>query len=263
MQMFSRPDFYFSRCGTLSAATTTNDIPHAPSFMRGLRVLFITDTHIVARTTDAHLNAFMRKIWDWSPDLLFLGGDYADIAIHTTRFFHALQSVKARLGSFAVVGNNDRENWPDPSGLRALMSKAGVRLLVNESTTLDINGGELVIAGVDEYRYGAPNAGGLYPECAMPNTYRILLSHYPCAPEILPDLMLSGHTHGGQFNLLGITPYSIGFERILKRKQAPLCIAGQKNIGEMHLVVSKGIGASRIPLRIGVRPEINILNFDC
>ena len=88
------------------------------------------------------------------------------------------------------------------------------------------------------------------------------MSHYPKLPELLPDLMLSGHTHGGQFNLLGLTPFAIGFERLVSRKPHSRYIAGLHEQGGAQVLVTKGIGASRIPLRVGVRPEICLIRFD-
>ena len=177
------------------------------------------------------------------------------------RLFRALEGLRFPLGGFGVLGNNDREAWDTPKPLRRLMAKAGCRLLVNQAEALRLNGGRLWIAGVDEYRYGIPHAAGLYPADAAPDAYRILLSHYPRLPQSMPDLILSGHTHGGQFNLLGLTPYSIGFESISNRQRSAR-IAGLKAVKGGQLLVSKGIGASRIQLRLGVRPEINLLQFD-
>ena len=91
---------------------------------------------------------------------------------------------------------------------------------------------------------------------------RILLSHYPVLPDERPDLMLCGHTHGGQFNLLGLTPFAIGFERLVSRKPHARYIAGLHKQGGTQVLVTKGIGASRIPLRVGVRPEICLIRFD-
>ena len=117
------------------------------------------------------------------------------------------------------------------------------------------------LGGMDEYRYGKPDGKGLFSE---DDGYRILLSHYPILPDCAcpPDLMLSGHTHGGQFNLLGLTPYAIGFERIGRLGYlAPVMVSGFERFGRTALLVGKGIGASRIPLRVGVRPEIYRIVF--
>jgi len=87
--------------------------------------------------------------------------------------------------------------------------------------------------------------------------YRILLSHFPVKPDCEADLMLSGHTHGGQFNFLGITPYTIGFEHSYGIEG----ISGMNRIGNMPLLVSKGIGVSKLPLRIGTRPQVLLVKF--
>ena len=71
--------------------------------------------------------------------------------------------------------------------------------------------------------------------------------------------MLSGHTHAGQFNLLGLTPYSVGFERRFRH----LAIRGLHRVGDMHLLVGSGIGVSRLPLRIGASPRIYLMEFTC
>ena len=60
----------------------------------------------------------------------------------------------------------------------------------------------------------------------------------------------------------GVTPYAIGFERLTKPHIHSLAISGLHDLGDMKLLVSKGIGASRLQLRVGVRPEINLLLFE-
>lgn len=230
--------------------------------MNGLRILFISDLHVSRQAKASDIDRLLCRMRDLSPDLLLMGGDYADDAENSLRFIRALASFEAPLGIFAVLGNNDREVWPDVSILRQHMKDSGIRLLINESEKIPVNGGMLTIAGIDEHKYGQPDCSGLCSSGA-PDAYSILLSHYPCVPAQLPNLMLSGHTHGGQFNCLGFTPYTIGFERILHRRRAPVFISGLKMFGSTSILVSKGIGVSRIPLRIGVKPEINLLKFDC
>jgi len=261
-QFFSRPDRWLGRCGDLRCEVVRRGIPGAPGFLRGLRALFIADVHIGADTREADIAAFADRIAAQRPDLLLWGGDYSDRPEQARRLFDALRGLQLPLGSFAVVGNNDREAWPDPEALRDVMGASGIRLLLNESATVPLDGGALVIAGVDEHRYGAPDARNLYPATAGGKRYRVLLSHYPVLPASLPDLMLSGHTHGGQFNLLGCTPYTFGFERVIAHRRAPRYIAGLHRHGGAQVFVSKGVGASRIPLRIGVRPEIDLLTFE-
>lgn len=259
-QIFSRPDMYFSKCGNFKAAITHTRIPHSSAFMKGVRALFISDVHFSRRKGESSLDSVLEQWLQLSPDILFLGGDYADDAENSMRFIEALRCFSCPLGVYAVLGNNDREAWADTSILRLQMEKSNIRLLVNESVEIPLGEGRLFVAGVDDHKYGNPDVHGLYSD-GQSNVYRILLSHYPCMPTRIPDLQLSGHTHGGQFNFLGITPYTIGFERITHRERAPEVIAGLKKSDNGYIFVSKGIGSSRIPLRVGVRPEVNLLYF--
>ena len=167
------------------------------------------------------------------------------------------------LGTFGVIGNNDTEAWEGcPDRLRTVMARAGCEMLLNSAVNIPFNGGTIYIAGVDEYRYGQPSAAGLFPLEPGPDIYRILLSHYPIASAQKPDMMLCGHTHGGQFNLLGVTPFALGFERLRPPRVHALAVSGLHDIGGMKLLVSKGIGASRLQIRAGVQPEIDLLVFE-
>lgn len=260
-QFFSRPDAWLSRCGDLRCQVTETVVPEAPAFLRGLRVVFAADLHVLKRTTQKDLDALASRIRSLRPGLILLGGDYADRAEDCVRLFRALRPFEAPLGCFGVVGNNDREAWPEIDDLRRAMAEAGARLLVNEAATLPYGGGALCLAGLDEYRYGDPRPEGLLPGEASPDRYRVLLSHFAWPVSPMPELMLCGHTHGGQFNLLGLTPFSIGFERILCRGAPSVFIDGLHEKCGGRMLVSKGVGASRIQLRVCVRPEIHLLRF--
>ena len=261
LQLFTRPDRYFARCGRLCAFIARHEIGGAPTFMRGLRIAVATDFHAIARTSVAHARALADQINALQADLVLLGGDYADRAEHVAPLFEGLAAVRAPLGAFGVLGNNDREAWEDPGPLRRLMAGAGFTLLVNESAKIPLDGGTLVVAGLDDRLRGEPRLMGLYPEKPSQDAYRVLLFHEPTLVSPAPDLTLSGHTHGGQFNLLGLTPYSIGFERLYGRRVRPAAVAGLLDVEGARMLVSKGIGASRIQLRVGVRPEIDLIRF--
>ena len=263
MQFFARPDRYIARTGDLNHRIVRVNIPDAPGFMRGMRAVFVSDTHVISRTTGDDLKKLADSIKTLAPDILLLGGDYADRHADAVRFFDALKHVTPPYGIYACVGNNDTEDMDDSAALPGIMKAFGIELLINESRTVPVNGGKLVIAGVDEPFEGNPDYAGLYPEKPAEGIYRLLLSHFPSVPGILPDLMLSGHTHGGQFNAFGITPYTIGFERIFKNSGVSMAISGLHHIDGAWLFVGKGIGASRIQMRIGVQPEIYELQFEC
>ena len=261
-QILSRPDRHISLCGHLRAAVVERPVAGAPAFLRGLRVLFACDFHAVRRTSPGDVRALAKRIDDLAPDLILLGGDYADRAEDAARLFEHLSPLHAPLGCWGVLGNNDREAWHDVEDLRGIMARAGCRLLVNESVDIAVGGGKLWLAGLDDRLYGRPDPTGLYPPAPSKDAYRLLLYHEPCAVAPAPDLLLCGHTHGGQFNALGLTPYGIGFELLYGRRITPLGVAGWRDANGARLLISKGIGASRIPLRVGVRPEIELLRFE-
>ncbi len=262
-QRFTRPDLYIARCGRLDAVITEHHIEDAPEFLRGLRVVFASDMHVLARTTRADLDGFAQKIAGIGPELLLLGGDYSDHIEGTLRLFDALSVLRPPLGIYGVIGNNDYEAWMGRMDkLRSAMARTGCVLLRNKAVDIPYGGGTIRLAGVNEHLYGKPKAARLLSAPSAQDTYRVLLSHYPVLPGARPDLMLCGHTHGGQFNLLGITPYTVGFELLSRHRPHAVAISGLLDMDGMKLLVSKGIGASRLQLRVGVRPEINLLVFD-
>ena len=261
-QFLVKPDPYIRRAGHLDAAVVERHVPGAPAFMRGLRAAFVSDTHVLKRSTRPEIDALAEKIAAASPDILLLGGDYSEQVEDVERLFGALRGVVPPLGGYGVIGNNDAETWKGRlDRLGAVMRKAGCEMLVNGQVHFKHNGGTIWIGGVDEHLHGTPDAQGLYPEAPAPDIYRVLLSHYPVMPAVKPDLLLCGHTHGGQFNLMGLTPFSIGFERFKRPRVSALAVAGLHDIDGVKVFVSKGIGASRLQLRVCVRPEIDLLVF--
>lgn len=250
MFKFVRPDRYF-HAGVFPLPETKHIlIDDAPEFLEGLRVTFVSDVHLRPKVSDERLAALIKEIRGMDADLILLGGDYAETAPDCARFFRFLSEIRPKYGCIGVFGNND---FICRDTLRAIMAENGAQLLLNEGISIDLPGGRLCIAGCDDHKYGSPETKDIFPE----GDYRILVSHQPCMPECAPELMLSGHTHGGQFNIFGLTPYFIGFE--FSRRM--LAVHGQVRIGNTRLLVGKGIGISRLPLRIGAAAEVYLIEF--
>ncbi len=228
----------------------------APEFMRGLRAVFVSDVHLRRSEPEARLDALMEQIRQAEPHILLLGGDYGEGVDQQERFFRALAATPLPLlGRWGVLGNNDREFFQEPGKLRAIMAEAGARLLINEWEALPLEGGgTLAIGGTDEKRHGTIRENRLFAGCA-PGAYRVMLSHYPFWPRVRADLILSGHTHGGQLNFLGLNPFTVGFE-----ERYPIIKDSAEKDGAT-LLVSRGIGYSRLPLRVGAYPEIHLIEF--
>lgn len=252
---FSRPDLYLAPATRIDVPIRELTVP-APAEWHGRTALFVSDIHLRNGMDAKRLTERMNAV---QADLILLGGDYADTRSEALRLFHAFRRLHAPLGIFAVCGNNDVEAFGSHEALSEALSSFGARLLVNQSQPVD----GVWIGGADECRYGAPDYTNLFPQ-EVPSQRRILLSHYPLhngLTQAHPALMLSGHTHGGQFNAFGLTPYSIGFESFGKNARPPVLVSGAKRFDETLLLVSKGVGGSRIPLRVGVRPEMHRISF--
>lgn len=245
-----KPDFYLHFGWFDLPEVEEVVIKKAPAEIQGLSVLFVSDVHLRRQVSDAQLHALIDLLKAQKADLLLLGGDYAESAKDCARFFRALATVQPRLGCYGIMGNNDVECFPKAEELRRLMVENGAHLLVNEWVQKDYH---LQIGGCDDHKNGSPDTKSLFSGSG----YRILLSHFPAKPDCEADLMLSGHTHGGQCNFLGLTPYAFGFERQYGIKG----VSGMNRIGNIPLLVSKGIGASKLPVRMGVRPQVHLVKF--
>lgn len=253
-RFFPRMDGYVGTAKMDRLRLQTHVLSGASKSVNGLRVVFASDVHLRPNVSPEPLIECIRSC---EADIILFGGDFADRREQALRLFDALSGLTAPLGMYTAPGNNDAEAFGSMTVLRSALKNHGIRLLVNESVQMD----GFCVGGLDEYKYGSPAKSGIF---AHRSGYRILLSHYPVLPEESFDLMLSGHTHGGQFNAFGLTPYAIGFEGIGgKRRLSPAAVSGLHNIGGQKLLVSKGIGTSRIPLRIGVIPELHLLKFEC
>lgn len=218
--------------------------------LAGMRMVFFSDIHASRRVSDARLARFFEKINALEPELILLGGDFAEDRASLVRLLRAMEALRAPLGVYACLGNNDAQidDFFD-------LVRGRVRLLVNQRVDVRRGGGTLALAGVDEIDRGRSDARGLF---VAPADLRILLAHYPLPQDYgqtpAADLQLSGHTHGGQFNFLGITPYTILFE-----SSRHSWISGECCLDGVRTLVSNGVGMSRIPLRVGAPPQAHLL----
>lgn len=241
---------FYLHIGAFPAPQITQySIPDAPRALDGLRICFVSDVHLRGCVPDEKLDALTKLIAAQNAQLLLLGGDYGEGEKQCARFFEAVAPLRFPLGKFAVPGNNDT-----PEALAMAAERAGVRLLINRTERVCYSGAALEIAGCDDYKYGSPDTKSLFSESGA---YRILISHFPVPPECACDLEFSGHTHGGQFSLFGLTPYSVFFEN----KYGIAVIEGMRRMNGMRMIVSRGIGMSRLPMRVGTPPEILLTIF--
>jgi predicted MPP superfamily phosphohydrolase len=200
------------------------------------------------------------------PDLILLGGDY----VYTgTRFesscFSRLASLRAPLGCFAVLGNHDygrpdSEN-PGPGLAVKAAADAGIPLLRNQGTWLEKDGERVRLGGVADYRASTSDADPIIRDTAG-DDFVLLVSHNPDFSEDLPegrvDLVLSGHTHGGQLTLLGVWGLVAPSEYGQKYR------TGIVKNDVTTVIVSNGIGVSTpVPVRLYAPAQIVVVTLRC
>jgi predicted MPP superfamily phosphohydrolase len=243
-----------------------------PEQLNGLRTVFISDTHLGPRVPAEHIRRAYQMAAELKPDLILLGGDY----VHNGQRFiaPAAELLKhlpiAGTPTLGVLGNHD---WyaDGPLSKRAL-EQSGVCVIDNTRLFLDAStrrlsstpppGPHICIAGVGDAWEDSPDFAAALDGVA-PGTPRIVLSHQPDTAESdflkarkpRIDLMLCGHTHGGQVRLpfLGslIVPSRFGRKYAYGLVQGPL----------FPVLISSGVGMSIVPLRINMPPEIVEITF--
>jgi hypothetical protein len=221
----------------------------------GLKYIHISDLHGKTWFINGSISQIIN---DEAPDFVVVTGDLTDREAQLSRVVTALGRIVCPV--FMVLGNHDRveEGWfqgKKERHLDLLWEKTAkyesLKLLVNEAITFRAKGKTVSIYGFDNSKYGFEQYNNVD---AMLGEYKILLAHSPSIAKKIVDMpiefhhLLVGHTHGNQINL-----------PILKGTQFYIPHVGLTEIGEFKYVsVSKGLGTTRIPVRINCRPEMVI-----
>jgi predicted MPP superfamily phosphohydrolase len=225
-----------------------------------LNLVQITDPHLGPFMSVRRLRRVCERAVERSPDLICLTGDF--LTVESNHSPAALEAAFAPLAAapgrvYACLGNHDHEA---PHVVKRALAKAGVRLLVDEACELDSPIGRVQLLGFDfhfrdrEQRMREVCDRFPKPEGAL----RIVLLHDPGAFRKLPpgegDLVLSGHTHGGQVGLV-----SFGLPWTLVSLVAKMPDHGLWARGKDRLYVHRGTGHYGFPLRVGVPAEQSML----
>ena len=244
---FTAPRWFFSITPGKGVETVQHAFP-CPA-LAGMKLAFFSDIHASPRFSDAAMEALLARVAALKADVVCIGGDFAEDEESLARLLRFFPLLSPPLGVYACLGNNDREL---PGFARMLEGHA--RLLVNESVFLE----GLRLGGVDERKHGHPRPEAIFPHDGA--SARVLLAHDPVAYDFgagaRPDLQLCGHTHGGQFCVLGVSPYTFFFEPF-----SHAWISGECTLGGVRTIVSDGIGMSRVTLRVGAPPQVHCIRF--
>lgn len=248
-----------------------------PAGFKGVKIVHISDIHSGSFTDKNAVIKGVEKILDEKPDMVLFTGDLVnDKASEMETYIDVFDKLKAPLGVYSTLGNHDYGDyaaWDSPSSKAANMARLkeihaamGWRLLMNEHMVLERNGDQIAVLGVENW-----SAKGRFPkhgkmERAYPGSekipFKILMSHDPSHwdaqvrttyPDV--DLMLSGHTHGMQFGIelpgFRWSPVQYMYKQW----------AGLYEKGNQKLYVNRGYGFIGYPGRVGILPEITVIEL--
>lgn len=217
-----------------------------------LKIGVVADLH--APHSLVGLDTLAKEVNGADCDALFIVGDTIDRAGNEELVTEIFGELTVRGPKLAVLGNWEYWGELDLGALSRAYEAAGVQLLINEAVSLDSGGSRVAVVGLDDLIAGRPEF-----DLAGARGFQIILAHCPASFDRIhalaqgSSLTISGHTHGGQIAPLGLVLW-------LPRGSGDYA-RGWYREGNHRLFVSRGLGTSVIPFRIGSRPELAIIEL--
>jgi len=229
------------------------------------RIVFITDLH--EKSFGYKNQKLIEKIDQLDPDAIFIGGDTVDSYSKVGGDYIPLFEEMPKLAkTFLVLGNHEYSAKRDMEIIGYAQS-LGIRVLEDEFEPLVCNSDTINVIGMTDYlseNVVTKTLAERFDAVPVPyyaQRFNILLCHRPCELEEMSkrgiDLMVCGHTHGGQMRI----PFVGGVFTPSSFKLFPKYDMGYFGIGKMDLIISSGLGTSSIPLRLFCRPEITVIDL--
>jgi len=235
-------------------------VPHLPPPLQGLRIALLTDFHYGPYLSLPELNRTVDMANETRPHLTLVTGDFITrVGDPLDACLAQLRRLRAEAGIFGCLGNHEIyarcEDYAE-----AECRRIGIQILRDRAVPLPFSGAELNLAGVD---YQAQSRNRPYLAGAgrllRPGAVNLLMSHnpdvFPVAADLGYDLIVGGHTHGGQVTV-EILEQTLNVSRFF----TPF-VAGLYRRGSSALYVSRGIGTINVPMRLGARPEVTLLRL--
>ncbi len=239
-----------------------------PKSFDGFRIAQLSDIHMGPFTTEDYIRRCVAITNGLKPDLIALTGDYIawDPGLER-RVVSVLASLRAPQGVFGCLGNHEEESETEEY-VSGLLTGQGIRILRQERAPIRLGGDELNLIGIDcpseqdeEEEYRRDVNRRLHQQLVIPGTVNVLLSHEPSvfvfdrAADLGIDLILAGHTHGGQL-AFEFVHRGLNLSHMFYRYTS-----GWYEQRSTKLYVNRGIGTTGFPIRLGARPEITILEL--
>lgn len=249
-----------------------------PDAFDGFRILHITDIHSGSLDNRKKIEEAIELINAQTYDLLLFTGDIVNnFHWEMDKWVDVFSKIKkAPYGNFAVLGNHDYGEYSDWkteelkldnfNKIKAIFPKIGFELLLNENRVIKKDGQEISLIGIENWGARFKKAGDLAKASkgVDPNQFKILMSHDPSHwdlevkdHDVRYDLTLSGHTHGMQ---LGIEVPALGIKWSPSQYVYPQW-AGLYEHKDRRVYVNRGFGYHFYPGRVGIWPEITVLEL--
>lgn len=230
-------------------------IKRLPAAFESFRIVQLSDIHHGPFSDPTQIERAVETANRLKPDIIALTGDYISKERHyAAPCAEMLGKLRARHGVYAILGNHD--HWVDAALITDLFRAEGINVLINEGMRFELNGDAFWLAGVDDTMVGLEDIP-LALAGSREDEVKLLLAHNPIvlrrAARAGVDLVLSGHTHGGQVALRSETSVSGGpRKRFLK---------GLGRLGSTQIYVNRGLGTVVLPIRYGCPPEVSLLEL--
>lgn len=232
-------------------------VPLASWEGRDVRAALLTDLHLGSHTGDvARLARIVEEVNALAPDVVLLGGDHMNMMPFGGGRIppRTIAGLLARLAAptVTVMGNHDWEyGFAEVSGA---FEEHGIPVLENAAWSLEVDGRSLRVVGLADDLWGEPDFALAGREAGP----EVVLAHDPGIIGDLADgtVLLAGHVHAGQVRLPGLPVLHMPPTRL------PRALAhGHHRVGQRHLIVSSGLGASGVPFRLFAPPEVVEVTF--
>jgi len=239
-------------------------LPRLPDAFAGMKIVQISDIHFQEYTEAAFLDAIVRDVNAAAPDLVLLTGDFVSAKPLPRRFsiglgYHCAEHL-SRLtcpSRYAILGNHDC--LVGSQAITDALHTHGIPVLANSFVPLERKGQRIWLAGIKDVLEDKPDLDAALPAGRPEHEPVILLVHEPDFTDYAVgrqvDLVLSGHTHGGQILLPLFPP-------LLLPDMGTKYVHGLFRMRDgMQLYVNRGIGAVTLPFRFRCQPEITVITL--
>lgn len=246
--------YALAEANTLTVEEISIRLKRLPKNLDGFRIVHLSDIHHSPFTDLEHISRTVKIANQLKPDLFVLTGDFVS---HETEYIapmaEALGKLESEFGSFACLGNHD--HWTDAQLVTDSLRAKNINVLINQGFRFTARNASFWLAGVDDYMVGQTDLR-LALRGSFPDEMKILLAHNPKilyrAARAEVDLMLSGHTHGGQIKIRDDE------KRIIPRRKLK---NGLHRRRETQIYITRGIGTVVLPVRYGCPPEISSIEL--